>query len=126
MMKLDAFVLLGEETNSKKTNTQIYMSRLIKCYLKFKHKNNMYAIKFFLCEIINMLNVFIQFYYINVCLGGRFLDYGAQLLNFYNNIEMGIDPMVEVFPKVTKCQFNRHGPGGDINVSIQNKMLNKQ
>ena len=85
----------------------------------------MYAIKFFLCEIINMLNVFIQFYYINFFLGGRFLDYGAQLLNFYNNIEMGIDPMVEVFPKVTKCKFNRHGPGGDINVSIQNKMLNK-
>ena len=81
----------------------------------------MYAIKFFLCEIINMLNVFIQFYYINKFLGGRFLDYGAQLLNFYNKIEMGIDPMVEVFPKVTKCQFNIHGPGGGINVSIKNK-----
>ena len=97
MVKLDMVVLLGKENN------------------------NMYATKFF----INMLNVFIQFYFINHFLGCRFLDYGAQLLNVYNNIEMGIDPMVEVFFKVTKCQFNRNGPGGDINVNIQYKMLNK-
>ena len=27
--------------------------------------------------------------------------------------------MDEVFPKMAKCQFNRHGPGGGIQVGIQ-------
>ena len=29
--------------------------------------------------------------------------------------------MDEVFPKMAKCQFNRHGPGGGIQVSIYYK-----
>jgi len=91
------------------------VKRLIKSYQQFHHKNNRYSIKFFLCEGLNLLNVFIQIFCINEFIGRRFLDYGSQILNFYTHIKMGIDPMVEVFPKVTKCQFNRHGPGGDIN-----------
>ena len=96
----------------------IFPIRLMKCYLKYKNKNNQYAVRFFLFEIINLMNVIIQIFYINKFIGGRFLDYGSQILNYYNHIDIGIDPMVEVFPKVTKCQFNRHGPGGDINVGL--------
>eukprot|EP00091_Calanus_sinicus_P010951 TRINITY_DN2502_c0_g1_i1.p1 TRINITY_DN2502_c0_g1~~TRINITY_DN2502_c0_g1_i1.p1 ORF type:complete len:407 (+),score=75.11 TRINITY_DN2502_c0_g1_i1:99-1319(+) len=100
---------LDDETRS------IRVTRLMKCYIKYKNKNNQYALQFFLFEMINLMNVIIQIFYINKFIGGRFLDYGSQILNYYNHIDIGIDPMVEVFPKVTKCQFNRHGPGGDIN-----------
>jgi len=88
--------------------------RLVKCFEKFKNRNNIYAVQFFFFEILNLMNVLVQINYINKFLGGRFVDYGSQIFQFYNHIDMGIDPMVEVFPKVTKCQFNRHGPGGDI------------
>jgi len=91
------------------------VKRLVKCYHKYQNKNEKYAIKFFLFEIMNLLNVIVQIFYTNKFIGGRFLNYGSQVLNFYQNIDMGIDPLVEVFPKMTKCQFNRHGPGGDIN-----------
>ena len=42
------------------------------------------------------------------------MDYGVQIWRYNQHIDIGLDPMVEVFPKMTKCQFNRHGPGGDI------------
>ena len=73
-------------------------------------------------------------------LHGKFLDYGSRLLsyyqvstistlyllylrniyiyNIYQNYDVAWDPMDEVFPKMAKCQFNRHGPGGGIQVSI--------
>merc|ERR1712212_331922 len=88
--------------------------RLVTYFEKFKNRNNIYAVQFFFFEILNLVNVLVQMNYINKFLGGRFLDYGSQILQFYNHIDIGIDPMVEVFPKMTKCQFNRHGPGGDI------------
>ena len=96
--------------------------RLVKCFEKFKNRNNIYAVQFFFFEILNLVNVLVQINYINKFLGGRFVDYGSQLFQFYNHIDMGIDPMVEVFPKVTKCQFNRHGPGGDIIVRLSFKI----
>ena len=73
-------------------------------------------------------------------LHGKFLDYGSRLLSYYQvstistlstvstrylylqyiyqNYDVAWDPMDEVFPKMAKCQFNRHGPGGGIQVSI--------
>ena len=98
--------------------------RLVKCFEKFKNRNNIYAVQFFFFEILNLVNVLVQINYINKFLGGRFVDYGSQIFQFYNHIDMGIDPMVEVFPKVTKCQFNRHGPGGDIIVRLSFKIHN--
>ena len=46
------------------------------------------------------------------------MDYGLQIWRYNQHIDLGLDPMVEIFPKMTKCQFNRHGPGGDIIVRI--------
>jgi len=48
-------------------------------------------------------------------LGYEFTTYGSQVLAFteedpYNRI----DPMAKVFPKVTKCTFNKYGPSGNI------------
>ena len=92
--------------------------RLLKIYQKYKGKNNDYAAKFFLCEIINLMNVIFQIFCTNKFIGGKFLDYGSRILEFVQNFDNGLpDPMDDVFPKMTKCQFNRHGPGGDIIVS---------
>ena len=94
--------------------------RLNKVYSKYQGKNNNYAAKFFLCEIINLMNVIFQIFYINKFIGGKFLDYGSRIFEYNQHVDTHIDPMDDVFPKITKCQFNRHGPGGDINVSNKN------
>lgn len=48
-------------------------------------------------------------------LGGAFLDYGTEVIRFSNmNQENRTDPMVLVFPRVTKCTFHKYGPSGSI------------
>lgn len=48
-------------------------------------------------------------------LGGAFLTYGTDVVSFSNmNQENRTDPMVAVFPRVTKCIFHKFGPSGSI------------
>jgi hypothetical protein len=48
-------------------------------------------------------------------LGGAFLNYGTDVINFSNmNQENRTDPMVAVFPRVTKCTFHKFGASGTI------------
>ena len=60
----------------------------------------------------------LNFYVTNKFLGGKFSDYGSRIRDFYQKYPNQVGPMDDVFPKMTKCQFNKHGPGGDINVNI--------
>lgn len=96
-----------------------------KVYSKYQGKNNNYAAKFFLCEIINLMNVVFQIFYINKFIGGKFLDYGSRIFEYSQHVDTITDPMDDVFPKITKCQFNRHGPGGDIIVRIKTNILSE-
>lgn len=48
-------------------------------------------------------------------MGGTFTSYGTDVLRFSNmNQENRTDPMVSVFPRVTKCTFHKFGPSGTI------------
>lgn len=48
-------------------------------------------------------------------LGGTFFTYGTEVLKFTQlNQENRTDPMVEVFPRVTKCTFHKFGASGTI------------
>jgi hypothetical protein len=75
--------------------------------------NNFYAFKFFVCDILNVVNVVGQMYLINAFLGGVFLTYGTDVL-YWNEVEDRTDPMIEVFPRITKCQFHKYGPSGTL------------
>lgn len=46
---------------------------------------------------------------------GEFLSYGWRVMNFSEQAqEDRIDPMVYVFPRVTKCIFHKYGASGSI------------
>lgn len=46
-------------------------------------------------------------------LGGAFLKYGMEVLKLTNTQqEFRNDPMIEIFPRLTKCTFHKYGPGG--------------
>jgi innexin len=48
-------------------------------------------------------------------LGGEFFSYGTKVLELSQmDQENRIDPMVAVFPRVTKCTFHKYGPSGSI------------
>ena len=89
-----------------------------------KGKNNIYAVTFFFMEIFNLLNLLVQMGITNVFLQGRFINYGSRVLNHVHDLSIGSggwnwNPMDEVFPKIAKCQFNKHGVGGGIQVEYR-------
>lgn len=79
------------------------------------HTQNFYAVRFFLCELFNLINVFGQMYFMDWFLGGEFSTYGLDVWRFSDlEPENRVDPMARVFPKITKCTFHKFGPSGSI------------
>jgi len=77
--------------------------------------HNVWAIKTFIAEIIYFLNVLGNIYFIDVFLGGEFRTYGIQVASIMEeDPEDRVDPMSRVFPRVTKCTFNKFGPSGTL------------
>jgi len=81
------------------------------------YRNNFYAYKFFFCEFLNFVNVVFQILLTNRFLGGLFMEYGSRYLQAHALTDKDIDPVHQVFPKVTKCEFAVHTPSGDIKES---------
>lgn len=80
-----------------------------------KGKNNAYAFRYFLCELLNLLNIILQMVFVNAFLGGEFASYGMDVWKFLDkDPAVRVDPMSKVFPKMTKCTFRKFGPSGDV------------
>ena len=97
------------------------LARLVAGFRRVRGRNTRYAFLFALLELLNFLNVIGQIYLTDYFLHGKFLDYGSRLLAYYDQYDVARDPMDEIFPKVTKCQFNKHGMGGGIQVNNTSK-----
>jgi hypothetical protein len=77
--------------------------------------HNSYFFYFVICEIMNFINVIIQMYLIDAFLGGAFSTYGLDVLKYTEmDQEERVDPMVAVFPRMTKCTFHKYGSSGDV------------
>jgi len=62
---------------------------------------------------MNFINVIGNIFFVDRFLGGAFLDYGTDVLRFSDlDQENRTDPMIAVFPRVTKCTFHKYGPSG--------------
>lgn len=85
-------------------------------YMNQKGTHNSYYWYFFLCEILNLMNVIGQIIFLNFFLDGEFLSYGHHVFQYINSKpeDKLDDPMARVFPKVTKCTFQKYGPSGGV------------
>ena len=56
-----------------------------------------------------------QIYFMDFFLGGEFTTYGLDVVSMteMRNDERD-DPMAKMFPKITKCTFNKFGPSGTV------------
>lgn len=98
-----------------KDERQAKAHRLAKYVFDTLTLHNTYAAGYFFCEALNFVNVVSNIFFIDTFLGGAFLSYGTDVLKFSNmNQEQRSDPMVEVFPRVTKCTFHKFGASGTI------------
>ncbi|XP_025202816.1 innexin inx2-like [Melanaphis sacchari] len=79
------------------------------------HTHNLYAVQFFICESLNFVNVVGQMLFLHYFFEGEFVWYGLDVIRFTNMEpdERG-DPMSQIFPKVTKCTFEKYGFSGTI------------
>ena len=75
----------------------------------------MWALKFYFCEFLNLVNVIFQICLTNTFLGYTFSEYGLEVLSFTSeDPENRVDPMSRVFPRMTKCTFEKYGGSGTI------------
>lgn len=91
--------------------------QLVLKYLSRRRDSHQASFYFYcLCEFLNLLNVLVQMVMMNWFLGGQFTTYGLQVLLFTEwDSSVRYDPMVRIFPRLTKCTFHRYGPSGDVN-----------
>ncbi|KAH6929501.1 hypothetical protein HPB50_000877 [Hyalomma asiaticum] len=78
-------------------------------------QHQMYAFYYFFCELLNFVNVVGQIYLMDHFLGGEFTTYGLKVLQFSDwDWAVRFDPMIKVFPRLTKCTFHMYGSSGDV------------
>jgi len=88
---------------------------LVKYLWETRGMHNAYAIKYYLCDVLNFVNVIGQMYFVDKFLGGVFMTYGTEVFNWVNeNDETRTDPMIKVFPRLTKCTFYNYGSSGTL------------
>lgn len=74
--------------------------------------NNKFARYMMLCELFNLINLFVQIYVTNRFLAGQFYSLGFKFIE--DDFIGSMDVLDTVFPKVTKCDFYKYGQSGSI------------
>ncbi|CAG2159069.1 unnamed protein product [Oppiella nova] len=108
MMDLDVGVCSEQEKKQKK--------KLLVDYLyNSRGHHDWYAARYLFCEVLALGNVLAQMYMLDKFFDGEFLTYGIQVIQFSQlDQEERIDPMIRIFPRVTKCRFYKYGPSANI------------
>jgi hypothetical protein len=79
------------------------------------HTHGRLALVYIACEVLNLVNVVGNIFFIDKFLNGAFLDYGTRVIQYSSmDQEDRDDVLIEVFPRMTKCTFHRYGPSGSI------------
>jgi len=88
---------------------------LVDYFVEHRDGHDFYALKFFFCEFLNLVNGVGQMFFMNFFLGGEFTTYGSDVIAMTElEQEQRKDPLSRVFPKVTKCTFHKFGPSGTV------------
>jgi len=101
----------GEARKGKVTQLANYM----KDRLANPWDHKVWAIKYYVCEILNFVNICLQIHLTDLFLGRAFSDFGLAAASWSSQeAEYRTDPLIKVFPRMTKCHFNRFGGSGTI------------
>nr|XP_019532564.1 innexin inx1 isoform X2 [Aedes albopictus] len=88
---------------------------LIEYVLKRLRRHKLYVLRYFACEALCFVNIIVQLWMMNRFFDGEFYAYGWKVLKFSEvPQDQRLDPMVYVFPRVTKCIFYKYGASGTI------------
>lgn len=106
---LDSILLPAEERLSKVCQVVEYLSQTT-----YTHTLRFWAYVF--CECLNLVNIIVQMLLVDRFLGGQFATYGLEILRWKDWVQFPVtlDPMLKVFPRLTKCTFHQFGASGDL------------
>lgn len=108
MMDLD-IGLLGEA--EKKQKKKLLVDYIINSW----KQHDWYAGRYLICEFLAFVNVLGQMFLMDKFFDGEFMNYGLEVIQFvHEDPEDRIDPMIRIFPRVTKCRFRKYGPGANL------------
>lgn len=89
------------------------MEMLVEYLQENMHNHTWWAGRYLLCEILALMNIIGQMFFMDHFLGGEFWSYGPRVLSFMATDDEGTqDPTAYVFPKMVKCTFHKYGPSG--------------
>ncbi|XP_013787523.1 innexin inx2-like [Limulus polyphemus] len=90
-------------------------SLLVEYLMANLNHHNMYFICYVLAEVMNFANVVGQMFLMDTFLQGEFSTYGSKVIQFSEwDWSVRYDPMIKVFPRLTKCTFHKYGSSGDV------------
>jgi len=72
-----------------------------------------YFFFFFFCEFLYYVHLIMQIWFVQIFLGGQFLRLGWDWLIYSHNNNYQ-DPLIRIFPRMTKCLFHKYGYSGSI------------
>ncbi|KAL3205634.1 hypothetical protein MRX96_052959 [Rhipicephalus microplus] len=79
------------------------------------NNHNIFFYGYVVAEVCNFVNVVGQMFLMDMFLGGEFSSYGSKVLQFTEwDWSVRFDPMIKVFPRLTKCTFHMYGSSGDV------------
>jgi hypothetical protein len=106
-------IISDEEKGHKKRILMEYM-------MKHRGNHKIYAIKYFACEGLCLVNLVLQAWFMHWFFDYQFLSFGFDVISYsrkHTSTELApscVNPLVFVFPRMTKCTFHAYGYSGDI------------
>jgi len=109
MGSLHLFVLDREKRKSAECDLSNY-------YVETMGIHDGWSLQVLLAHCVYLINVVGQMFFTDAFLGNEFSKYGLASAISQLDLEPSdrIDPMSEVFPRVTKCTLHKYGPSGGI------------
>uniref|UniRef100_A0A182PH00 Innexin n=3 Tax=Cellia TaxID=44534 RepID=A0A182PH00_9DIPT len=75
--------------------------------------HNWWAYRYYVCEFLSLCNVIGQMFLMNRFFDGEFMTFGLDVITHMEaDQEDRMDPMIYIFPRMTKCTFYKYGVSG--------------
>ncbi|XP_044730114.1 innexin shaking-B isoform X2 [Chrysoperla carnea] len=108
MMDLDVGICSEIEKKQKKKLLLDYLWENLRFH-------NWWAYKYYFCELLALINVVGQMFLMDRFFDGEFMKFGIKVIEFMeSDQEDRIDPMIFIFPRMTKCTFYKYGVSGEV------------
>ena len=105
----------GKNFGADASGRQSKVATVIAYLKESSNSHGRLAAAYVVCEALNFANAVGHMYFINRFLNNAFMDFGVKVAAWTEtDQEDRDDPMIQMFPRMTKCTFEKYGPSGTL------------